>query len=89
MKKLFIACLSLLVLASCADEKKENEIEKELTFSLKNIEERLDDCDPEVGECTFISLSFPVAENGHGQAIEINNTVENYIQNVIDFQEIC
>lgn len=87
MKKLLIGCLSLLILASCADEKKENDVEKELTFSIKEIEKRLDDCDPEVGECTFISLSYPVAENGEGQAKIINRSIEKYIQNLIDFQD--
>ena len=77
----------MLVLASCADEKKENDDEKELTFTIKTIEERLENCHPEEGECTFISLSYPVAENGVGQATDINKAVEKYIQNVIDFQD--
>lgn len=87
VKKLLIAGLFILALASCADDKKENDHEKELTFSIKNIEERLDNCNPEEGECTFISLSYPVAENGEGQAEDINKAVEKYIQNVIDFQD--
>lgn len=88
MKKLFIVLMSIVLLSSCADEKKEQEKESEaLTFSTKTIEERLEDCNPEMGECTFISLSFPVAENKGLVAEKINTTLEKFIQNTIDFQE--
>nr|WP_279344042.1 DUF3298 and DUF4163 domain-containing protein [Gramella jeungdoensis] len=76
-------------MVSCADEPKENQQKKEesLSFSSKTIEKRLDDCHPEEGECTFISLSFPVAENGKDQVKNINENIHDFLRNTIDYQE--
>lgn len=89
MKKILVACLLVFSCLSCADEKNENENNeiKALNFSYKTIEKRLDNCVPEEGDCTFISLSFPVAEYGNGEAERINRTIESFIVNTIDFQD--
>jgi len=81
--------LIALVCMACADEKKETEkkVEKTLSFSSKTIEKRLDNCEPEKGECTFISLTFPVAENGNNQAEKINKEIEDFLINTIDYQD--
>ncbi|MGA8854935.1 MAG: DUF3298 and DUF4163 domain-containing protein [Christiangramia sp.] len=88
MKRILIAFISILLLNSCADEKKQTEKkdEKSLSFSTKNIEKRLKDCNPEEGKCTFISLTYPVAENAD-QAEEINKNIERFILNTVDYQD--
>ena len=89
MKKILIAFMAVFLFISCADEKKENEENeiKELSFSSKTVEKRLNDCLPENGECTFISLTYPVAENGISQAEKINKEIEDLIVRTIDFQD--
>ncbi|WP_172822584.1 DUF3298 and DUF4163 domain-containing protein [Gramella sp. MAR_2010_147] len=89
MKRILLPLLLALLSISCADEKKEseNKTEKELSFSSKTIEKRLEACNPEEGDCTFISLVFPVAENGTGEAEKINKEIENFLLNTIDYQE--
>lgn len=89
MKRIFVAFLLVFLCVSCADEKKEPEVKEDLqlTFFNKNIEKRLDDCQPENGDCTFISIAYPVARNGEGQAEKINKSIEQFIQNVIDYQD--
>lgn len=89
MRRILFAFIAVFLVISCADEKKENE-EKEikaLSFSSRTIEKRLDDCLPENGECTFISLTYPVAEDGNGKAEKINNDIEDLIVRTIDFQD--
>lgn len=89
MKRILVAFLLVFLCISCADEKKEPEVKEELklTFFNKNIEKSLDDCQPENGDCTFISIAYPVARNGEGQADNINRSIEKFIQNVIDYQD--
>ena len=89
MKRIFAACLLVFLSFSCADEKKEEENNtiKALSFSSKTIEKKLNDCLPEKGDCTFISLSYPVAENGKGEADKINKQIENFIVKTVDFQD--
>lgn len=89
MKRLLIAGIFSFLFFSCADEVKNTDEEKsvELHFSSKTIEEKLDDCLPENGECTFISLTFPVAEDGQGAAEKINESIERFLLNTIDYQD--
>ncbi|MDX1543114.1 MAG: DUF3298 and DUF4163 domain-containing protein [Christiangramia sp.] len=89
MKRFLIAITIISLLVSCADDPKENKkkTEESLSFSSKTIEKRLDDCHPEEGKCTFISLSFPVAEKGKDQAKKINESIEDFLRNTIDYQE--
>ena len=42
---------------------------------------------PEEGDCTFISLTYPVAEEGQFGSKNINRKVRNFIVNVVDYQE--
>ncbi|MDR5591224.1 DUF3298 and DUF4163 domain-containing protein [Christiangramia sp. SM2212] len=89
MKRILWSFMLVLLCMACADDKKENEenLEKELAFSTKTIEKRLDDCEPEKGECTFISLIFPVAENQGKVSENINREIENFLVNTIDYQD--
>ncbi|MBT8318952.1 MAG: DUF4163 domain-containing protein, partial [Gramella sp.] len=89
MKKILSAILLVSLCAACADEKKEKEttIDKALSFSPKTIEKKLDGCLPEEGDCTFISLTFPVAENGQGAAEKINEKIEDFIVRTVDYQD--
>jgi len=89
VRRILIAFVSVFLAISCADEKKENveNEKKDLSFSSKIIEKRLNDCLPENGECTFISLTYPVAENGYGGAEKINKEIEDLIVRTIDFQD--
>jgi len=89
VKRILLPLLSALLFFACADEKKEpeNKPEQALSFSSKTIEKTLDACEPEKGECTFISLTYPIAQNGHGEADKINKTIEEYILKTIDYQE--
>lgn len=89
MKRILLSLVMALLLIACADEKKntEPESEKELSFSLKTIEKRLDDCDPAKGKCTFISMIFPFAENGTPEAKNINKEIEHFLINTIDYQD--
>nr|WP_262914736.1 DUF3298 and DUF4163 domain-containing protein [Christiangramia lutea] len=83
------ACLSILLLISCADEKKGNNSfkEKNLNFFSRTVEKNLDDCLPEEGNCTFISLKFPFADESKPEAEKINKKIENFIGKTVDFQE--
>lgn len=89
MKRILLPLLLALLCMACADEKKDTEPkpEKELSFSIKTIEKRLEDCEPEKGKCTFISMIFPVAEKGTGEAENINKEIEHFLINTIDYQE--
>ncbi|MCG9971135.1 DUF3298 domain-containing protein [Christiangramia crocea] len=89
MKRILIAFSIISLLASCADEPKENnkETDESLSFSSRTIEKSLDNCTPEEGECTFISLTFPVAEKGEGKVEKINKAIQDFLRNTIDYQE--
>ena len=89
MKRYLLPLVMALLLIACADEKKETEPkpEEELSFSIKTIEKKLNDCEPEKGECTFISMIFPVAENGSATAENINKEIEHFLINTIDYQD--
>lgn len=86
MKKAILSAIISLILFSCADEEKKPEIEI-LVFEQKNIENSYKNCDPEKGDCTFISLSFPVAEGGGKISQKINLEIESFLQNTVDFTE--
>ena len=89
MKKFLSAILLVSLCIACADEKKEKKttIDKALSFSPKTIEKKLDGCLPEEGDCTFISLTFPVAENGTGAAEKINHKIEDFLVRTVDYQD--
>tara|TARA_B100000929_G_C15500313_1_gene417226 strand:+ start:1508 stop:2296 length:789 start_codon:yes stop_codon:yes gene_type:complete len=89
LKKFLFPLLSSLLLLACQDENKEpeNEVDDSLQFSIKTIEKSLDNCKPEHGECTFISLIFPEAENGMAQAEEINAVIEQFLSQTLNYQE--
>lgn len=89
MKRIQFALSLALLLLSCAEEpdKKKKEVDESLTFSAEVIEKSLDDCRPEEGDCTFISLNFPKAE-GEGPAAEkINKNIQIFLNQTIDYQE--
>jgi len=89
VKKILLPLLSSLLFLACADEKKEteNKAETSLHFSTEAIEKSLDNCEPENGKCTFISLIYPVAEKGEGEAKNINKVIEQFLLETIDYQD--
>lgn len=89
MKKILIAFSMISLLASCADEPKDNNKEtgESISFSSKTIEKSLDDCNPEQGACTFISLTYPVAEKPTDIAQSINLNIQEFLRKTIDYQE--
>ncbi len=88
MKKLIFFLLSVSLFISCKDDQKETQTtEKKLSFSTRTVEKRLNDCDPENGECTFISLTYPVAKNGLLETEKINKAIEEFLLKTIDYQE--
>lgn len=89
MKNILTSFSILILLLSCVNDKKDapKEEKKPLTFTTKTIEKKLEDCEPEEGDCTFINLTFPVAENGTGEAERINKKIEDFIVRTIDYQD--
>ncbi|MUP44983.1 DUF3298/DUF4163 domain-containing protein [Gramella sp. BOM4] len=90
MKKFGILFGLVSLFIACADEpKKENkkETDESLKFTTETIEKSLDDCSPEGGECTFISLNFPMAEGTGFPAVRINKQIVLFLNNTIDYQE--
>lgn len=88
MKKIILFCLSILLFTACQeDKKKENPETKALRFKTRTISRSLDDCKPENGDCTFISLTFPVALEAGYQAQKINREIEKFLVNTVDYQE--
>ncbi len=87
LKRFYAVVFLLSIFISCADDpKEEKETTDSLSFASKSIEKSLDNCSPEEGECTFISLNFPVAK-GADQAENINYRIQQFLNNTIDYQE--
>lgn len=88
MKKNLTAFFLLALMISCAEDKRETtSLGTEIIFKTETIEKSLDNCSPEEGECTFISLSFPVAEGNDKQTRKINAAIEDLIARTIDYQD--
>ncbi len=88
VRRIALFCLSFLLLIACAEDKKEEKSEiTTLKFNTKTISRSLDDCSPENGDCTFISLTFPVASQAGYQAEKINREIQRFLVNTIDYQE--
>lgn len=87
MRKITLFCLSFLTLMACKEEKEPEKTEVSLSFKLKNVSKSLDNCNPENGDCTFISLTFPVASETGKEAEKINKEIEKFLVNTIDYQE--
>lgn len=81
-------CFSVLLFTGCKeDTKRENPQPEALSFKTRTISRSLDDCNPENGDCTFISLTFPVASEAGYQAQKINREIEQFLVNTVDYQE--
>lgn len=88
MKRILTTLILIFLLNACREETKENEkIDDSLSFTTKTIEESLDNCSPEEGECTFISLNYPLAENTGATAEKINKKIYEFISRTIDYQD--
>lgn len=88
MNRLFFYILLVGFFTGCKNDPKEPvETTKTLSFTSNSIEKTANNCKPENGDCTFISLVYPVAENGKNQAQAINQVIENQLIKTIDFQE--
>lgn len=88
MKRIFTAFILIFLLNSCREENKENEkIDDSLSFTSRTIEKSLNNCIPEDGECTFISLNYPLAENAGAASDKINRKIYEFISRTIDYQD--
>lgn len=91
MKKVFLALIALLSLAGCADDKNNKEetleTEDQLKFSIVNLEKSFENCDPETGECTFISLNFPQAKSDSEASEKINKRINDFLIAVVDYED--
>ncbi|MCP9199146.1 DUF3298 and DUF4163 domain-containing protein [Gramella sp. GC03-9] len=90
MKKFGILLGLVSLFIACADDPKEKdqkEPDESLQFTSKNIEKSLENCLPEDGECTFISLNFPLAEGTGFPSVRINRQIVQFLNNTIDYQE--
>ncbi|MDT0676448.1 DUF3298 and DUF4163 domain-containing protein [Autumnicola musiva] len=81
MKKFLLILLTAVVLTSCEKEK------KPLQFTNYSVEKSYDQCNPEEGDCAFISISYPVAKKESEAASRINEEVKNHIIKIVDYQE--
>ncbi|WP_373059626.1 DUF3298 domain-containing protein [Zunongwangia sp. H14] len=81
MKKYLLILLLALIFAGCEQE------EKPLHFTNYSIEKSSDNCNPEEGDCAFISISYPVAENENKVASKINEEIRSHIIEIVDYQE--
>lgn len=82
MKKYISILLIALVFTACEEEK-----EKSLEFEQYSLDRSFNDCDPEQGDCTFISLNYPLAINDNEQAKRMNKEIEKHIIEIVDYQE--
>ncbi|MCM4154868.1 DUF3298 and DUF4163 domain-containing protein [Gramella sp. AN32] len=88
MKKIIPALLSIFILFSCGKDKEKKQVEDHsISFRSKTVEKKLKDCHPENGKCTFISLTFPFAENGEGQPENINKSIQDFMGSILNYQE--
>lgn len=75
---------------SCKNDEKNEKIETEnttISFNSKTLEKSLDDCEPEQGECTFISINYPIAFGKDDAAARINKSIQNFIRNTVDYED--
>ena len=88
MKRLFFCIFLISIFSACKNDPQEPvKTTKPLSFSSETIEKSAENCNPENGDCTFISLTYPVAKNGKKQAETINKAIEEQLIKTIDFQE--
>lgn len=90
VKKLLILLMLSGLFYACKNDVKEEETKperKQISFNSNTIQKSLDDCEPENGECTFISLNYPVAFGPENAAEKINKSIEEFLKNTIDYQD--
>ncbi|MDT0641972.1 DUF4163 domain-containing protein [Zunongwangia sp. F363] len=81
MKKYLLIFCAALVFTACEQE------EKPLQFTNYSVEKSYEECNPEEGDCAFISISYPVAENKTDAASRINEEIKNHIIGIVDYEE--
>jgi len=86
LKKAIVTSIMILLLFSCANAEKKEPLDT-LEFKQETIENSYKDCNPENGECTFIALTFPVAQGPKEVSENINLEIQSFLQNTIDFKE--
>lgn len=77
---LILALLAILTI-SCEDE------DTSLVFSEFSIERSYENCDPEVGKCSFISMDLPLVISDNIKSKNINDAIEAHIISIVDFQD--
>ncbi|MFD1094663.1 DUF3298 and DUF4163 domain-containing protein [Salegentibacter chungangensis] len=81
MKKIIAIFVLAVMFAACEEE------EKTIEFQQYSVERSFEDCNPENGDCTFISLTYPLIATEADQAEKINSKIEQHIIEIVDFQD--
>ncbi len=82
MKKLLLPFIIIMLLVGCKKEEQELEFE---VLSIEQVSE--ENCIPEEENCTFISIQIPWALDSETRSKKINRKIEEYIVQLIDYQE--
>ncbi|MDT0691888.1 DUF3298 and DUF4163 domain-containing protein [Salegentibacter sp. F188] len=81
MKKFLLVLVFAVLFTACEEEK------EPLKFTNYSVEKSYNKCNPEEGNCTFISMSYPVAEGENEAAERINKEITNHIIEVVDYRD--
>jgi len=82
VKKLLLPFIIIMLLVGCKKEEQELEFE---VLSIEQVSE--ENCIPEEENCTFISIQIPWALDSETRSKKINRKIEEYIVQLIDYQE--
>jgi hypothetical protein len=81
VRKIFLVLVFAVLFTGCEEE------EEALKFSNYAVEKSYEACNPEEGNCTFISVNYPVAEGKTDAAKRINQEITNHIIEVVDYRD--
>ncbi|MDT0645695.1 DUF3298 and DUF4163 domain-containing protein [Zunongwangia sp. F260] len=81
VRKILLVLIFTVLFTACEEEK------EALEFTNYSVEKSYEACNPEEGECTFISINYPVAEGENEAAKEINRAITNHIIEVVDYRD--
>ena len=81
VKKSLLVLVFAVLFAACEEEK------EPLKFTNYSVEKSYDACNPEEGNCTFISVNYPVAEGKNEAGERMNEEITNHIIQVVDYRD--